>query len=74
MTSFDALWCYVVSCGVMGVVRCYVVLCVDMCRHLALCGDRRGFVTLCGVMWCYVVSCGVMGVVRCYVVLCGVKW
>ena len=40
MTSFDVIWCYVVSCGGMGVARCYVVLFADMWRYVGSGGVR----------------------------------
>ena len=60
MTSFDVMWCYVVSCGVMGVVRCYVLSYADMWRYVALFGVMRRYVGLGWVMWRYVALCNGM--------------
>ena len=38
LTLFDVMWCYLVSCGVMGVLWCSVVLGVDLWRYLEVCG------------------------------------
>ena len=52
--------CYVVSCGVMGVMWSYALPCGDMCRYVALCGVTWRYVGLNGFMSRYVALCDAM--------------
>ena len=60
VTSFEVMRCYVLSCGVTGVMWCYVVLLADMWCYVVLCGVMWLYLAICGAMWRYVELCDVM--------------